>query len=104
MESHRPGRPSLACGRLGGATRERGCVAAGAVVPRGGWGAGAGAGGGGGGGGGQTVILDPVSVEASSKSSLVIQAERIPDAALSQLLSQRLPSAPSTFKSLRRVF
>jgi len=29
-------------------------------------------------------------LEATSKSSLFIQAERIPDAALSQLLSQRL--------------
>src|SRR3989442_10927151 len=60
MESDRPGRPSLACGRLGGATPEHGCVAVGAVIPRGGWGAGSE--GGGGGGGGQTVILDAVSV------------------------------------------
>src|SRR5205807_9524222 len=60
MESDRPGRPSLACGRLGAATPEHGCVAGGAVVARGGWGAGSG--GGGGGGGGQTVILDAVSV------------------------------------------
>src|SRR3989442_14919800 len=64
MESDRPGRPSLACGRLGGATPEHGCVAVGAVIPRGGWGAGSEGGGrgGGGGGGGQTVILDAVSV------------------------------------------
>src|SRR2546427_11679278 len=64
MESDRPGRPSLACGRLGGATPGHGCVAVGAVIPRGGWGAGSEGGGGGGGGGGegQTVILDGVSV------------------------------------------
>src|SRR2546426_7457450 len=60
MESDRPGRPSLACGRLGAATPEHGCVAVGAVIPRGGWGAGSG--GGGGGGGGETGILDAVSV------------------------------------------
>src|SRR3989441_3073250 len=62
MESDRPGRPSLACGRLGGATPGHGCVALGAVIPRGGWGAGSEGGGGGGGGCGQTVILDAVSV------------------------------------------
>src|SRR2546426_2583769 len=60
MESHRPRQPSLARGRPGGATREHGCVAAGAVVPRGG--RGAGGRGGGGGGGGQTGGLDAVSV------------------------------------------
>ena len=32
----------------------------------------------------------PYPLEATSKSSLFVQAERIPDAALSQLLSQRL--------------
>src|SRR5437870_215116 len=51
MESDRPRRPSWACGRRGGATRERGCGAAGAGVPRGARGAGAGAGAGGGAGG-----------------------------------------------------
>ncbi|HEV8508886.1 MAG TPA: hypothetical protein VGQ48_00380 [Gemmatimonadales bacterium] len=32
----------------------------------------------------------PYPLEATSKSSLFIQAERIPDAALSQLLAERL--------------
>src|SRR5437016_1382300 len=54
MESDRPGRPSLACGRLGAATPEHGCVAVDAVIPGGGWEAGS--------GGGQTVILDAVPV------------------------------------------
>jgi len=32
----------------------------------------------------------PYPLEASSKSSLLIQADRIPDAALSQVLAERL--------------
>jgi|SRR2546425_3171583 len=39
---------------------------------------------------GKRSFWTPYPLEASSKSSLFIQAERIPDAALSQLLSQRL--------------
>jgi len=41
-------------------------------------------------GAGKRSFWTPYPLEASSKSSLFIQAERIPDAALSQLLSQRL--------------
>jgi len=39
---------------------------------------------------GKRSFWTPYPLEATSKSSLFIQAERIPDAALSQLLSQRL--------------
>jgi hypothetical protein len=35
-------------------------------------------------------FLTPYPLEATSKSSLFIQAERIPNAALSQLLAERL--------------
>ena len=56
----------------------------------GGPGAGAGAGAGAGMGVGKRSFWTPYPLEATSKSSLFIQAERIPDAALSQLLSQRL--------------
>jgi hypothetical protein len=56
----------------------------------GGPGAGAGAGAGAGVGAGKRSFWTPYPLEATSKSSLFIQAERIPDAALSQLLSQRL--------------
>ena len=52
----------------------------------GGQGVGAGAGA----GAGKRAFWTPYPLEAASKSSLFIQAERIPDAALSQLLSQRL--------------
>lgn len=38
---------------------------------------------------GQT-LWTPYPLEATSKSSLFIQAERIPDAALSQVLAERL--------------
>ena len=41
-------------------------------------------------GAGKRAFWTPYPLEATSKSSLFIQAERIPDAALSQLLSQRL--------------
>jgi len=41
-------------------------------------------------GAGKRSFWTPYPLEATSKSSLFIQAERIPDAALSQLLSQRL--------------
>ena len=51
---------------------------------------GPGPGGGPGAGAGKRSFWTPYPLEASSKSSLFIQAERIPDAALSQLLSQRL--------------
>ena len=57
-------------------------AAAGGPGPGRGPGAGAGA--------GKRSFWTPYPLEASSKSSLFIQAERIPDAALSQLLSQRL--------------
>ena len=39
---------------------------------------------------GKRSFWTPYPLEATSKSSLFVQAERIPDAALSQLLSQRL--------------
>jgi len=42
------------------------------------------------GGAAKLAFWTPYPLEATSKSSLFIQAERIPDAALSQLLSQRL--------------
>jgi len=61
-------------------------AAAGGPGPGRGPGAGAGAGA----GAGKRSFWTPYPLEASSKSSLFIQAERIPDAALSQLLSQRL--------------
>ena len=51
---------------------------------------GPGAGVGMGAGAGKRSFWTPYPLEATSKSSLFIQAERIPDAALSQLLSQRL--------------
>src|SRR5438876_357936 len=41
-------------------------------------------------GAGKRAVWTPYPLEATSKSSLFIQAERIPDAALSQFLSQRL--------------
>src|SRR3989442_617961 len=53
-------------------------------------GRGRGGGRGAGAGAGKRSFWTPYPLEASSKSSLFIQAERIPDAALSQLLSQRL--------------
>ena len=56
----------------------------------GGPGPGRGPGRGPGAGAGKRSFWTPYPLEASSKSSLFIQAERIPDAALSQLLSQRL--------------
>ena len=40
--------------------------------------------------GGRQSFWMPYPLEATSKSSLFIQAERIPDAALSQLLAERL--------------
>ena len=49
-----------------------------------------GAGGSGGAGGGRRSFWTPYPLEATSKSSLFIQAERIPDTALSQLLAERL--------------
>jgi len=39
---------------------------------------------------GRRSFWTPYPLEATSKSSLFIQAERIPDAALSQLLAERL--------------
>jgi len=53
-------------------------------------GQGGGVGAGAGAGAGKRAFWTPYPLEATSKSSLFIQAERIPDAALSQLLSQRL--------------
>lgn len=53
-------------------------------------GAGAGAGSGSGAGAGKRAFWTPYPLEATSKSSLFTQPERIPDVALSQLLSQRL--------------
>jgi len=44
----------------------------------------------GGGGGRGRSFLTPYPLEATSKSSLFNQAERIPDAALTQLLAERL--------------
>ena len=40
--------------------------------------------------GGRRAFLTPFPLEATSKSSLFNQAERIPDAALTQLLAERL--------------
>lgn len=40
--------------------------------------------------GGRRSFWTPYPLEATSKSSLFIQAERIPDAALSQVLAERL--------------
>lgn len=45
---------------------------------------------GGRGGGGRRSFWTPYPLEATSKSSLFIQAERIPDAALSQVLAECL--------------
>src|SRR2546426_6058598 len=62
-------------------------------------GQGAGAGAGTGAGGGKRSVWTPYPLEATSKSSLFIQAERIPDAALPQLPSQRLRAAPPTSRA-----
>src|SRR3989442_10350359 len=53
-------------------------------------------------GAGKPSFWTPYPLGGSSKSSLLIHAEGIPDAALSPLPSQRLACAPSTSRSCRR--